>query len=143
MQILDIIRAKPIEGVLTVPPEATVGALVALLSEHNIGAVVVSSDGSVVDGIVSERDVVRALLDTPGLLEQPVSSIMTGVVQACAPSDGLRSIAEQMTEHRVRHLPVVEEGRLIGLVSIGDVVKTRIDQLTFERDRLNEYVQQT
>lgn len=143
MQILDIIRAKQIDGVLTVSPDATVTELLALLAEHNIGAVVVSSDGAVIDGIVSERDVVRSLTRTADLLQRPVSEIMTGVVQACAPEDGLRQIAEQMTEHRVRHLPVVQDGQLIGIVSIGDVVKSRIDQLTFERDRLNEYVQQS
>lgn len=142
--IIDIVRSKQIHGVLKVSPDALVRDLVATLAAHRVGALVVSADGSRVDGIVSERDVVARLNDTPGLLDLPVSQIMTTDVQLCRPDANLREVAAQMTEHRVRHIPVVDEdGVLLGLVSIGDVVKTRIDQLEFERDQLEGYVSQS
>ena len=114
-----------------------------LLAEHNIGAVIVSSDGTAVDGIVSERDVVRKLNGDDAVLDAPVQQIMTAVVQTCEPGHDVDELMAQMTEHRIRHVPVIDDGELVAVVSIGDVVKSRITQLEFERDQLDSYVHQT
>ena len=107
-----------------------------------VGALVVSADGRSVDGIVSERDVVRALHERgAGLLADPVSSVMTAQVHTCVPTAGVEELARTMTEHRVRHVPVVEDGALVGIVSIGDVVKARLDELEEERAQLVDYIQ--
>ena len=143
MKINDVIRGKSSHDVITITPEATVRDLLALLAEYNIGAVIVSNDGSAVDGIVSERDVVRKLHGNDAILDAPVSEIMTTVVRTCEPGLGVDELMAQMTEHRIRHVPVVDHGNLIAVVSIGDVVKSRITQLTFERDQLDSYVHQT
>lgn len=143
MKIKDVVRGKSSQSVVTIPPDATVRDLVALLGEHNIGAVVVSGDGSSVDGIASERDVVRRLQEGADVLGATVSSIMTATVHTCGPDDDLDALMGQMTERRIRHVPVVVDGSLTGVVSIGDVVKSRITQLTFERDQLDSYVHQT
>lgn len=129
--------------VVTVHPDATVCDLLELLAEHNIGAVVVSVDGQRVDGIVSERDVVRRLAGDGGLLERPVSAIMSTEVQTCRGSETVDAVMALMTLQRIRHVPVVEDGRLTGIVSIGDVVKSRMGELQFERDQLDSYVQQS
>lgn len=140
MKIEDIIRSKGAD-VVTIAPTATVAELLDLLAAHNIGAVVVSSDGAEIAGIVSERDVVRRLAaDGPGVLGRPVSEIMTVDVQTCQPADTLESTAHTMTYGRFRHLPVVADGRMVAIISIGDVVKHRIDQLTDERNHLLEYL---
>ncbi|GAB3663368.1 CBS domain-containing protein [Nocardioides korecus] len=142
MKISDVIRTKSSAGTVTVAPESTVRELLAVLAEHNIGAAVVSSDGSTVEGIVSERDVVRHLHREEGVLDGSVAAIMTARVRTCEPHEDLDGLMAQMTEHRIRHVPVVQDGRLVGVVSIGDVVKNRIDQLEFERDQLDSYVHQ-
>ena len=140
MKIEDLIRRKG-TGVITIAPAATVQALVDLLAEHNIGAVVVSSDGRVIDGIVSERDVVRHLAsDGPDVLAAAVASIMTADVKTALPEDEIEETAHTMTYARIRHLPVLVDGELRALVSIGDVVKHRIDQLTDERNHLLGYL---
>lgn len=140
MKIDDIIRKKGAD-VVTIAPAATVSELIALLAKHNIGAVVVSDDGTTIGGIVSERDVVRRLATVgTGVLDQAVSTIMTTNVKTCGSEDTLESTAETMTYGRFRHLPVVEEGKLVAIISIGDVVKHRIDQLTDERNHLLEYL---
>ena len=143
MKINDVIRGKSSQDVITITPDATVRDLLALLAEHNIGAVIVSEGGSRVDGIVSERDVVRNLNGNDAVLDAPVSEIMTAVVQTCEPGLDVDELMAQMTEHRIRHVPVVDHGTLIAVVSIGDVVKSRITQLTFERDQLDSYVHQS
>ena len=97
----------------------------------------------VVDGIVSERDVVRNLNGDDEVLDAAVQQIMTAVVQTCEPGHDVDAVMAQMTEHRIRHVPVIEDGELVGVVSIGDVVKSRITQLEFERDQLDSYVHQT
>ncbi|MET8873790.1 CBS domain-containing protein [Nocardia sp. NPDC004604] len=141
MQIAEILRRKG-SDVATVAPETTVRTLLGTLAEHNIGAVVVSPDGSRITGIVSERDVVRSLhARGAALLDTPVSEIMTVDVRTCAPDDLVDGLRSTMTEHRVRHLPVVHDGRLVGIVSIGDVVKSAISELATERQHLVEYVQ--
>jgi len=140
MRILEVIRRKG-DTVVTIPPGASVNELLALLAEHGIGAVVVSEDGRTVAGIVSERDVVRQLhARGPEVLEQPVSSIMTGQVHTCSPDDHLETLARTMTEQRVRHLPVVVDGQLEAIVSIGDVVKHRLSELETEKDALEDYI---
>ena len=128
--------------VITVRTDASVVDLLGLLSEHRIGAVVVSDDGETVNGIVSERDIVRHLhTDGAALLEAPVSQIMTAEVHTCAPEDSLDDLESAMTERRFRHVPVVVDGKLVAIVSIGDVVKHRIDELQAERDQLRTYIQ--
>ncbi len=143
MKINDVLRGKSSNDVITITPDVTVRDLLALLAEHNIGAVIVSRDGKGVDGIVSERDVVRKLNGHDEVLDATVEQIMTAVVQTCEPGYDVDELMAVMTEHRIRHVPVVEDGQLVGVVSIGDVVKSRITQLEFERDQLDSYVHQT
>ena len=143
MKINDVLRGKSTNDVVTITPDVTVRDLLALLAEHNIGAVIVSGDGKAVDGIVSERDVVRKLNGHDEVLDATVDQIMTAVVQTCEPGYDVDELMAVMTEHRIRHVPVVEDGKLVGVVSIGDVVKSRITQLEFERDQLDSYVHQT
>jgi CBS domain-containing protein len=142
MRIQDLLRGKAESGVVTIRPGAGVRELLALLAEHNIGAVIVSDDGTQLDGIVSERDVVRRLGTDERVLDGPVSAIMTRSVRSCASSTPVDDLMQLMTEHRFRHVPVVDDGRLVGIISIGDVVKSRIDQLEFERDQLDNYLHQ-
>ena len=142
MKISDVLRAKG-AAVITVAPQETIASLLGLLALHNIGAVVVSSDGATVDGIVSERDVVRQLhARGPALLDAPVSTIMTTKVLSCSPDDELPEIGALMTDNRIRHLPVVVDGKLAAIVSIGDIVKARMDQLATERDHFEAYISQ-
>jgi CBS domain-containing protein len=142
MRISDVIRRKGGE-VVTVAPDASVRALLDLLAQHRIGAVVVSQDGSTVAGIVSERDVVRHLqVSGAQALDLAVDQIMTREVRTCSPDDGLEDLMRVMTDARVRHVPVVVDGALTGIISIGDVVKHRIDELQVERDQLVGYLQQ-
>lgn len=140
MRIKEVLSHKASQKVVTISPDASVRELVALLAEHNVGALVVSADGSSVDGIVSERDVVRRLHDDEDVLAAPVSAIMTGDVQSCSRDDALNDLMQLMTDHRIRHVPVVADGALTGIISIGDVVKSRISELEFERDQLDSYV---
>jgi CBS domain-containing protein len=140
MRVSEVLRRKG-ATVITIAPDASVRDLLALLAEHGIGAVVVSGDGVVVAGIVSERDVVRRVhQDGEQVLGGPVAAIMTAEVETCAPPDDVEQLMSVMTERRVRHLPVVEDGRLVGLVSIGDVVKHRISEVQAERDQLSAYI---
>lgn len=140
MRVSDVLRRKG-DQVVTIAPGETVSGLLARLAEHGIGAMVVSEDGATVLGIVSERDVVRRLhSDGAGLLDTPVADIMTGEVHTCGPSDTVDDMARAMTERRIRHVPVLADNRLVGIVSIGDIVKNRIDELTDERDYLTDYI---
>ncbi len=143
MRISEVLAGKSSTAVVTVQPDATVRELLAMLAEHNIGALVVSEDGSSVDGIVSERDVVRGLHGDEHLLDSPVSAIMTANVATCEGHDRVNDLMVVMTEGRFRHIPVVKDGELTGIVSIGDVVKHRMSELEFERDQLDHYVQGT
>jgi len=143
MRISDVLTSKPSQQVVTISPDSTVRDLLGMLAEHNVGAVVVSGDGEAVDGIVSERDIVRRLHDDESVLDGAVSAIMTSDVQTCEPSTTVDDLRIVMTERRIRHVPVVTDGRLSGIISIGDVVKSSLDQLKFERDQLDSYVHQT
>ena len=140
MRISQVLAAKPSQDVVTVSPDANVRDLLGLLAEHNVGALVVSTDGSHLDGIVSERDVVRRLHEDDGLLGAKVSSIMTTDVRTCEGNAAVNDLMQLMTEHRVRHVPVVDGDAVVGIISIGDVVKSRMQELEFERDQLDSYV---
>jgi len=143
MRISDVLSSKSGGEVVTIPPDATVRELLGLLAQHNIGAVVVSADGAAVDGIVSERDVVRRLHEDESVLDGAVSAIMTSEVATTDPHTPVDDLRVLMTQRRIRHVPVVTDGRLTGIISIGDVVKSSLDQLQFERDQLDSYVHQT
>ena len=141
MQISQLLRRKG-PDVVTVAPSASVREALDLLARHGIGALVVSAGGGAVDGIVSERDVVRGLHDTgPAVLDGPVSALMTAEVHTCPPGASVHDLARTMTDHRVRHVPVTQDGRQLGIVSIGDVVKARLDELEQERAHLVDYIQ--
>jgi CBS domain-containing protein len=139
MRIADVLRNKG-AAVVTINPDATVTELLAGLALHNIGAMVVVAQNGVV-GIVSERDVVRQLhAHGASALSRPVSKIMTAVVSTCSKTDTVDSLNVLMTEKRVRHVPVLDGGKLIGIVSIGDVVKTRMEELEAEHAQLQSYI---
>ena len=141
MQISQVLRRKGHE-VATVPAEESVRDALAVLARHGIGALVVSADGERIDGIVSERDIARGLHERGAdLLGEPVSSVMTAEVHTCVPTAGVHDLAQMMTDRRVRHVPVVDGDELIGIVSIGDVVKARLDELEQERAQLVDYIQ--
>ena len=143
MRISDLLRVKGAQ-VVTVPPGTTVRHLATVLAEHRIGAVVVSGDGASVDGIVSERDIVRALaLRGTAVMSEPVTAIYTADVHTVTPETELDDVARMMTERRIRHAPVMVDGGLRGIVSIGDVVKSRIDELEYERAALTDYISGT
>ena len=142
MRIGDVLQAKPLHDVVTIGPDAGVRELLAVLAEHNIGAVIVSADGQRMDGIVSERDVVRHLHADGTVVNNTVGAIMTAVVRTCSSDDALDEVMAVMTNARFRHIPVVDDDQLVGIVSIGDLVKHKIDQLEFERDQLDSYVHQ-
>lgn len=140
MRVTDALRRKG-GSVVTIRGDRTVRDLLALLAEHRIGAVVVSDDGAAVAGIVSERDVVRRLYDAgDGVLDGAVADIMTAEVHTCGPEATLDELMPVMTEHRIRHVPVLVDGRLAGIVSIGDVVKHRMAEVQAERDQLSDYI---
>lgn len=140
MLVAELVRRKG-KHVITIAPGTSVRELVAMLAEHRIGAVVVSSDGGTVEGIVSERDVVRALAEHGAqALEDQVSAVMTTEVHTCPLDAHVEALMQVMTEQRVRHIPVVDRGALQGIVSIGDVVKSRMVELELERDSLQGYI---
>lgn len=141
MRISQLLRRKGSE-VATVDGSTSIRSALRLLAERGIGALVVSSDGRRVEGIVSERDVARGLHELGSeLLDRPVSSVMTTQVHVCPPDATVDGLARTMTDHRVRHVPVVAGGVLVGIVSIGDVVKARLDELEAERQQLVAYIQ--
>jgi CBS domain-containing protein len=140
MQTDQILERKG-RDVTTIEPDVPVRAAVELLGTANVGALVVSADGTTVAGILSERDVVRRLAAVgPTLLDEPVSAIMQADVLTCTGTDPVDDLMHRMTEHRIRHLPVVDEGQLVGIISIGDVVKTHVDALETEREQLVDYI---
>lgn len=141
MRIADVLRSKGTE-VATIAPTATVSELLAKLSENNIGAMVVLADDGIA-GIVSERDIVRRLHERgSAALRAPVSEIMTTDVATCTPDETVDHLTVLMTERRIRHVPVVSNGRLAGIVSIGDVVKSRMDELEHAQEQLQAYIVQ-
>ncbi|MYZ47464.1 CBS domain-containing protein [Propylenella binzhouense] len=139
MNVAEILSAKG-SAVVTVRPEQTIEMVVHRLRMEKIGAVIVSSDGNSIDGILSERDIAWGLTDHGAeLMHKPVGELMTKSVITCSPDDHVAQIARVMTQRRIRHLPVVEHGRLIGIVSVGDVVKHRLAELELEANVLRDY----
>jgi CBS domain-containing protein len=139
MQVASILAGKGSE-VATISPDASVAEAVEQLRSLGVGALVVSTDGRTLVGIVSERDVVRRLAaDAAGALSLPVKDVMTTSVHTCRVDDAVERLMVMMTEHRIRHVPVLVDGELAGIVSIGDVVKERLGQLERENQALYEY----
>lgn len=142
MNVQTILSVKGTE-VATIAPGATLDEVVAMLGDRGFGALVVSSDGASIDGIVSERDIVRVMAtDGATALSNAVSSCMSTDVVTCSISDTIDDLMSMMTERRIRHIPVRDEqGNASGMISIGDVVKFRLDELERENDQLHEYIQ--
>jgi CBS domain-containing protein len=140
MRIDAVLRQKG-QAVASIRPEASVREALAELGRHGIGALVVSSDGRTPAGMMSERDVVRAV-DRSGadILDSPVSSIMSTELQTCSPEDEVETLMAIMTRYRIRHVPVLKDGELAGIVSIGDVVKNRMDELEEDRRALVDFI---
>jgi CBS domain-containing protein len=140
MTVNDILSQKGSQ-VLTIEPTATLAAAVKMLAQRRIGALVVTGADCRIVGIISERDIVRVLDDKgPAVLDSPVAETMTRKVVTCAQGETIAEIMERMTGGKFRHVPVVEQGRLIGIVSIGDVVKARLSELEHEHDALRDYI---
>lgn len=141
MTVSSILAAKG-GDVITIQPTATLGAAAALLTKRRIGALVVLGAGDRVAGILSERDIVHALAER-GLqaLDEPLSQSMTRDVATCGPEETINSLMERMTKGKFRHMPVVESGRLSGIVSIGDIVKQRLDDMERESEAMRDYIQ--
>lgn len=140
MTVNDILLHKG-SDVITIEPTATVGAAVRTLAQHRIGALLVTGADYRIVGIISERDIVRVLDESgPAVLDAPVAEVMTRKVVTCDRRETIADIMERMTTGKFRHVPVVEHGRLAGLVSIGDVVKVRLSQLEHEQNALREYI---
>lgn len=140
MQVREILAAKG-RRVVTIRPDATISTLIHRLALERIGALVVSEDGARLDGIVSERDIIHALADRGADLlapDVPVAEIMTRHVTTCAPEDTVKSVMQVMTQRRIRHLPVCEGGRLVGIISIGDAVKSRVEEVELEANVLRD-----
>ena len=142
MHVQNILKVKG-TAVATIGPDVSLADATAALRDHGVGALVVSSDGRTIDGIVSERDVVRALAAHGGsTLGRNVASAMSTAVTTCHGHDTVDHMMAMMTERRIRHLPVIDdEGKLAGIISIGDVVKARVGQLEIENDQLHDYIQ--
>ena len=140
MNVEKILRDKG-DWVATIRPDATIAEAVDMLNSERVGALVVSQDGAEIAGVLSERDIVRALGRCGGdLLSRPVDEMMTRNVITCEPGDTVGEVMSEMTNRRIRHLPVVVEGRLRGIVSIGDVVKNRLDEVEFEASSLRSFI---
>jgi len=140
MNVETILRNKG-DWVATIRPDATIADAVETLNRERIGALVVSADGNSVDGMLSERDIVTALDDYgEALLSRPVDQIMTRSVITCDPADTVQELMAEMTNRRFRHIPVVREGRLRGIISIGDLVKNRLDEVEFEANSLRSFI---
>ena len=143
MLVKDVLAHKG-SAVATITPDSSIAQVVDALGQQHVGALVVSGDGQHIDGIISERDVVRALRTRgAGLLVAQVREIMTADVLTCAPQDEIRSLARTMTDRRFRHMPVEVGGVLAGIVTIGDVVKGRLDELEAEHNQMVEYISST
>ena len=140
MTVASILKEKGGE-VVTAPEHTTLADIAGLLDQRRIGAVVITGPRGTIKGIVSERDIVSAVARSgPEVLSRPASEVMTRYVHTCDPADSIYEIMNVMTEHRIRHLPVVVEGKLEGIISIGDVVKQRIAEVEFEADEMKRYI---
>lgn len=137
MLVQQILKAKGDTGVVTIKPGTLVSEAAQILAERRFGGLIVSSDGSAVDGILSERDIVRSLaLRGPSCFDEKIDDMMTRNPVCCTRQDTSDEVLTRMTEGRFRHMPVVEDGKLVGIVTIGDVVKSRLQELAMEKDAL-------
>ncbi len=137
MLVHQLLKTKALTGVLTVKPDASVAEAAAILAQHRIGSIVVSQDGNAPDGILSERDIVRELAQTGGAcLPHPVRDYMTTKVETCTSQSSSQELMARMTEGRFRHMPVIDNGKMIGVISIGDVVKAQLSELSMEKEAL-------
>jgi CBS domain-containing protein len=140
MQVSVLLQAKG-ATVVTVAPDATTAQVASTLTDHRIGAVIVSADGEHIDGVLSERDIVRALAERgAAVLDEPASALMTADVFTCEPDTTVEQLMTLMTERRFRHVPVLVDGKIAGMISIGDVVKDRISDLEHETQALHSYI---
>jgi CBS domain-containing protein len=140
MNVDAILRAKG-DTVTLVTPQAPIAEAVAVLRREGIGALVVSRDGATVDGILSERDIIHGLARMgPPLLDAKVEQLMTRRVFTCTPRDSIADLMAEMTKRRIRHIPVVQDGELAGIISIGDVVKARLDEMEYETSSLRSFI---
>jgi len=140
MQVVQIIKSKG-DRVVTARPDATVAEVAAVLKRERIGAIVITAEDGSIAGIVSERDIVHALPDHgPGALDKPVADLMSRNVVTSSPDQTVDEIRRQMTERRIRHIPVLDGGKLAGIISIGDVVKNRLEELEAESNQLRQYI---
>jgi len=141
MIVRNIIDGKPLHQIISIKPTETVRTATEILAKHRIGALIVSRDGAIVDGILSERDIVRAL-GTRGAstLDLQAQDLMTAEVIGCRPEDTAISVLEKMTDGRFRHMPVIEESRMVAVISIGDVVKARISEVQVENAALTDMI---
>ena len=140
MNVETILRGKGRE-VVTIRPREVVATALTLMCDRNIGALVVSGDGNAVEGIISERDIVHGLSDHgSALLALPVAAAMSTPATTCEPADSIAELMAEMTNRRIRHLPVVSNGRLVGIVSIGDLVKSRLDEIEYEAHSLRSFI---
>ncbi len=140
MHVAEILKSKGTK-VVTIRPDLSIEHLAQRLKLEGIGAAIVSHDGASIDGIISERDIVRALAEygASGLTDKTAADLMTKAVVTCAPEDTISHVSKVMTKRRIRHLPVVEQDKLIGIVSIGDIVHYRINELELETNVLRDY----
>ena len=141
MFVRDILAAKNIEVIFSVAPSDTVSTAAELLSEKRIGATIVRSEGAELDGILSERDIVREIgRRGVNCMSDKVSELMTSNVKSCAPGDTTQAVMQMMTDGRFRHMPVMDDGKLVGVISIGDVVAARIKEVEFENDSMADLI---
>lgn len=141
MSVRNIIGSKQLQQIITVKPDDLVRTAAEVLAKHRIGALIVSRDGAIVDGILSERDIVRALGTTGvGCMSKPVRELMTAEVIGCHPDDTANSVMEKMSDGRFRHMPVIDDNKMIGVISIGDVVKARITEIQHENTALTDMI---
>jgi CBS domain-containing protein len=142
MNVKAILAAKKLGGtIIDIEPTAELAAAARLLAAHRIGAVLIRGAGGRLAGILSERDIVRALAEHgPGALTLPVGQVMTREVETCGDDDTVSAIMERMTQRRFRHMPVMRSGKLVGLISIGDVVKERVEQIERESEAMRDYI---
>ncbi|CAN5679566.1 CBS domain-containing protein [soil metagenome] len=144
MTVRRIIGEKQIKSIISVKPTDSVATAAEILAKHRIGALIVSRDGAIVDGILSERDIVRALgTSGTGCMTAEIRTIMTAEVIGCHPDDTAHAVMEKMSDGRFRHMPVIEGGRMIGVISIGDVVKARINEIQHENTALTDMISNT
>lgn len=137
MTVAKILQSKGTNDVMTVAPDKTVAQAAAALSEHRIGSLVVSDDGTRAEGILSERDIVREIgRRGPDCLEEGVQTMMTRDLVTCARTDKADEVLAKMTQGRFRHMPVIEDGKMIGLITLGDVVKYRLEEVKMEKEAL-------